>query len=67
MITVGGLLRFLGQQKNFALINPDSGKLATYFEILLNDKDIWFYPTGLDTSLSNGDSIHINLIPIGGG
>lgn len=67
IITVGGLLRYLGQQKNFALIDPDSRKLATYFEILLNDKDIWFYPTGLDTSLSNGDSIHINLIPIGGG
>lgn len=65
--TLGGLLRYLGQEKNFALIDPDSRKLATYFEILLNDKDIWFYPTGLDTSLSNGDSVHINLIPIGGG
>ncbi len=67
IITLGGLLRYLGQEKNFALIDPDSRKLATYFEILLNDKDIWFYPTGLDTSLSNGDSVHINLIPIGGG
>jgi molybdopterin converting factor small subunit len=65
--TVGGLLRYLAQQKDFALIDPDSRKLETYFEILLNDKDIWFYPTGLDTSLKNGDSVHINLIPIGGG
>jgi hypothetical protein len=65
--TVGGFLRYLGQQKSFALIDPDSRKLETYFEILLNDKDIWFYPRGLDTSLKNGDSVHINLIPIGGG
>ena len=65
--TIGGFLRYLAQQKDFPLVDPDSQKLETYFEILLNDKDIWFYPTGLDTSLKNGDSVHINLIPIGGG
>jgi hypothetical protein len=65
--TIGGFLRYLGQQKDFALLDPDSRKLETYFEILLNDKDIWFYPNKLDTSLKNGDSVHINLIPIGGG
>lgn len=65
--TVGGFLRHLGQQRNFDLIDPDSSKLETYFEISLNDKDIWFYPTGLDTPLKNGDSVYINLIPIGGG
>ncbi|MGD9077370.1 MAG: hypothetical protein PVJ69_19285 [Desulfobacteraceae bacterium] len=65
--TIGGFLRYLGQQKDFALLDPDSRKLETYFEILLNDKDIWFYPNKLDTSLKNGDSVQINLIPIGGG
>ena len=65
--SVGAFLRHLSQQMSSKLIDPDSPKLGTYFEINLNDKDIWFYPTGLDTPLENGDSVQINVIPIGGG
>ncbi|HPU28988.1 MAG TPA: hypothetical protein PLM71_01550 [Syntrophorhabdaceae bacterium] len=37
------------------------------WEILVNEKDIWFYPDNLETQLKTGDLLEVYLTPLGGG
>ena len=65
--TLGDLLRHIGREVDFPFIDPDSGDLEIDLEISINGKDIWFYPTGLNTPLKEGDVVDISMIPLGGG
>jgi hypothetical protein len=65
--SVSDLLRSLGKKIDFDFIHPQSGLLENDMEFLLNGKEIWFHPDGLNTSLKDGDIVEIYLIPIGGG
>ena len=65
--TITDLLRHIGKEIEFDLIDPESGELDIDLEITINGKDFWFYPTGLKTPLNQGDSVQVSLIPLGGG
>jgi len=36
-------------------------------EVILNGKEIWFYPGGLKTRITEGDTVDIALVPLGVG
>ena len=61
------LLRHIGEKIDFVFLDTQTGKLRPDIEILVNGKEIWFYPEGLKKRISHGDSIEITLIPLGGG
>jgi hypothetical protein len=65
--TLSQLLVTLGGKVNFDFIDPQSGELEWDLEILLNGRDFLFSPAGLETSLEDGDSVEIYLLPLGGG
>lgn len=65
--TVKDFLHHVGSQIDFNFIDPVTGVLEEDLEIILNSKDVWFYPTALETSLNDGDIIEIYLLPLGGG
>ncbi len=65
--TIAELLRHIGGQIDFPFIAKDGQNLRQDIEIIINDKDIGFYPAGLNTPLNDGDSVDITLIPLGGG
>jgi hypothetical protein len=65
--TVGDLIKYIGAQIEFSFINPESGQLEEDLEIIVNKKEIWFYPTALNTPLQDGDVVEIYLLPLGGG
>ncbi len=65
--TVGDLLRHMGGQTNFTFLDPETGEPEEALEIILNGKEIWFYPSALDTALKDGDKVEIYLLPLGGG
>ena len=61
------LLRHLGEKINFLFIDGQTGKLRPDIDILVNGKEISFYPEGLKRAICDRDSIEITLIPLGGG
>lgn len=61
------LLRHIGEKIDFLFIDAPTGKLRPDIDILVNGKEIWFYPEGLRKPVHDGDSIEITLIPLGGG
>lgn len=61
------LLRHVGAEIDFLLLDAQTGKLRPDIDILVNGKEIWFYPEGLKKPLLDGDSIEITLLPLGGG
>ncbi len=61
------LLRHIGEKIDFVFLDAQTGKLRPDIDILLNGKEIWFYPEGLKRAILDGDSIEITLIPLGGG
>jgi hypothetical protein len=65
--TLEQLLAHLGEKIHFDFIDPLSGKLEWDLEILINGRDFSFSPAGLGTSLKDGDSLEIYLLPLGGG
>ena len=67
ILTVRDLIGYAGRQVNFQFFNNDSGELETDLEIMVNGKEVWFYPDKLDTQLKDGDSVAIYLMPVGGG
>jgi hypothetical protein len=64
---MGDLLRHIGKRINFVFLDAQTGNLRPDIEILVNGKEIWFYPEGLKKPVRDGDSIEITLIPLGGG
>ena len=65
--TMEDLLRHVGEQVDFLFIDAQTGKLRPDIDILVNGKEIWFYPEGLQRAICDRDSIEITLIPLGGG
>jgi hypothetical protein len=65
--TVEDLLRHIGEQVDFPFIDGRTGKLRPDVDILVNRKEIDFYPQGLKREIHDRDSIEITLIPLGGG
>jgi hypothetical protein len=65
--TIADLLMHLGGQMDFEFVDPTSGDLVDSIDIIVNEKEIWFYPSALKTPLKDGDVVEIYLIPLGGG
>jgi molybdopterin converting factor small subunit len=65
--TIGELLRYLGRRIDFVFVDKDGDMLRPDVEILLNGKEILFFPRGLKTKIEEGDSVDITLTPLGGG
>lgn len=65
--TIGDLLRHVGEQMNFPFIAANADDLRRDIEVSINGKDVWFYPNALNTPLKDGDSVEVNLVPLGGG
>ena len=65
--TIADLLRHVGEQMNFPFIAASADDLRRDIEVSINGKDVWFYPDTLNTRLKDGDSIEVNLVPLGGG
>lgn len=64
---VEDLLHHLGKKINFVFVDALTGKLRPDIDILLNGKEIWFYPEGIKRPIRDRDSIEITLLPLGGG
>jgi len=65
--TIADLLFHMGIKMDYAFIDPKTGNLEEDIEIIVNGKEVWFYPTALNTPLKDGDTIEIYLLPLGGG
>jgi hypothetical protein len=65
--SVNELLCYLGEKIDFVFLDAASGKLRPDIEVIVNGKEIWFYPEGLQKPIRDGDSIEVTLIPLGGG
>jgi hypothetical protein len=65
--TIKDFLLFLGKEARFDFVDVGSGQLEKDLEILVNGKEVWFYPSGLDRPLKDGDVVEVYLIPLGGG
>ncbi|MGD8984909.1 MAG: MoaD/ThiS family protein [Desulfobacteraceae bacterium] len=65
--SIGDLLRHVGEQMNFPFIAANADDLRRDVEVSINGKDVWFYPNALNTRLKDGDSVEVNLVPLGGG
>jgi len=65
--TVVDLLNHLRERTDFLFTDTEGRKLRPDIELTLNQKDIAFFPRGLKTPLGEGDSLDINLTPLGGG
>ena len=65
--TIGDLLLEIGRQIDFVFIDAERTKLRNDIEVVINGKDVLLYPAGLGTTLTDGDSIAITLMPLGGG
>lgn len=65
--SIAELLQHMGKEIDFGFIDPDSGDLGEDIELILNGKEIWFYPDALNSRLHNGDRLELYLLPLGGG
>ena len=65
--TLGDLLRHIGRQADFIFTDAEGVQLRPDIEVMINEKNMAFYPTGLKTSVKDGDWVDISLTPMGGG
>jgi hypothetical protein len=65
--SIGDLLAHIGSQVDFAFVDAYREKLRPDVEVLINGKDLSFYPEGLKTPLKDEDLIDIALMTLGGG
>jgi hypothetical protein len=65
--TLRDLLYDVSRRIHFELLDSSSGDLKDDFEIIINNKEIWFHPAGLETQIQNGDTVEIYMVPLGGG
>ena len=63
--TIADLLIDLGKQIDFEFIDPASGDLVESIEIIVNEKEVWFYPSALKTSLKDGDVVELGVEGLG--
>ena len=67
VITIKDLLHHMEKALKFNLIDSNSGDLDKDIDIILNGKEVWFYPYKLNHPLCDGDTLEIYLLPLGGG
>ena len=67
IVTLRNLLSYLGGKINYSFMDSETGSIEDDLEIRINNKEVWFYPSALDTRLENNDLVEIYLIPLGGG
>ncbi|MBN1849596.1 MAG: MoaD/ThiS family protein [Deltaproteobacteria bacterium] len=65
--TVRDLLAFIGEKIDYSFLDPQNDGIEDDLEIILNQKEIWFYSEALKTELRDGDMVEIYLLPLGGG
>ena len=65
--TMEDLLHHLGEAIDFVFLDRATGNLRPDIEVILNGKEIGFYPEGFQKCIQDGDSIEVTLIPLGGG
>ena len=65
--TVSDLLRHIEKERKSVFLDALTEEPRPDIEIILNGKEIWFYPGGLQRSLNDGDTLEIMWIPLGGG
>ena len=65
--TLRDLLNDVSRKIHFELFDPKSGDLKDDFEIIINNKEIWFHPERFETQIQNGDTVEIYMVPLGGG
>ena len=65
--TIGDLLGYIGTRIDFTLVDAGHETLRPDVEVLINCKDVSFYPDGLQTVLKDGDMVDVALMPLGGG
>jgi hypothetical protein len=65
--TIAELLRQIGKEADFVFIDARGLMPRRDVEVVINGRDISFLPSGLSTILSDGDSVDITLMPLGGG
>jgi hypothetical protein len=65
--TMADLLRHLGKEVGFVFIDAEGLTLRKDVEVLINGKDISFLPSGLKTTLKQGDTVDVALMTLGGG
>jgi hypothetical protein len=65
--SIGDLLAYIGSEVDFAFVDPHREKLRADVEVLINGKDLSFYPDGLKTPLRDEDLIDIAFMTLGGG
>ena len=65
--TLRDLLNDVSRKIHFELFDPKSGDLKDDFEIIINNKEIWFHPARFETQIQNGDTVEIYMVPLGGG
>jgi hypothetical protein len=61
------LVHHLGETIDFVFLDAATGKLRPDIEVIVNGKEIGFYPEGFQKPIQDGDSIEVTLIPLGGG
>lgn len=66
-MTVRNLLSDIGEKLNINFFDSESGNIHRDMQIIINGKDCLLIPTPLETSLEDGDSVDIYLLPLGGG
>lgn len=64
---VKDLLVLMGKDADFDFFDEKTGLPHKDIEVLLNGKDIWFYPSGPATSLQDGDVLEVYPLALGGG
>ena len=64
--TLRDLLRHVGSEVNYPVLS-ELERGEDLIQVLLNGKEIWFYPSHLDTPLREGDVVEVYLIPLEGG
>ena len=60
--TVAGLLKHMGDEIQFAFLDAHTGHLRPDIEVTLNNKDIWFYPKGLQHAFIDNDTFRNAVI-----
>ncbi|HOJ42960.1 MAG TPA: hypothetical protein PK800_02460 [Syntrophorhabdaceae bacterium] len=58
------LISTMPQYINESIIDKE---ISEEWEILINEKEIWFYKDKFETRLKEGDLLEVYLTPLGGG
>jgi hypothetical protein len=67
MKTIGDLLQYLGGELEYSLLKPGEDVIDDDLEVAINGKSLWAFAEGLQTPLSQGDTVEVYMLTLGGG